>query len=81
MKIDGIENEVTINNAGHDNQIHITDSGNLEVAENATLNYSGKITAINAGDTAAITVGVGATLTLSNANLNMVEPEKLNLIS
>jgi hypothetical protein len=76
MKIDGIENEVTINNAGHDNQIHITDSGNLEVAENATLNYSGKITAINAGDTAAITVGVGATLTLSNANLNMVEPEK-----
>lgn len=71
MKIDGTENEVIINNAGHDNQINIEKEGKLEIAKNAKLNYSGNILASEEGTAPAITIEDGGTLTLSNGTLTV----------
>ncbi|MEE0137075.1 autotransporter domain-containing protein [Fusobacterium ulcerans] len=74
---DGTIIPVTINNADvdNDNQILIEEAGQLAIADGAALNYSGKITATNAGDKAAITIADGGIFTLSNGELNMVEPK------
>ncbi|WP_279117980.1 beta strand repeat-containing protein, partial [Fusobacterium varium] len=73
MKIGGTE-EVKIENAGVERQVYITENGKLAVANNATLNYSGNISAEDNGDAddgKAAIVNTG-TLTLENGALNMV---------
>ncbi|WP_462425417.1 autotransporter domain-containing protein [Fusobacterium varium] len=73
MTIGGTE-EVKIENAGVERQVYITENGKLAVANNATLNYSGNISAEDNGDTddgKAAIVNTG-TLTLENGALNMV---------
>ncbi|UYI80154.1 MAG: autotransporter domain-containing protein [Fusobacterium varium] len=76
MNISGTE-EVKIENAGVERQVYITENGKLAVADGATLNYSGNISAEDNGDAAdgkAAIVNTG-TLTLANGALNMVAPE------
>lgn len=75
MKISGTE-EVKIENAGVERQVYITNKGKLVVDDNATLNYSGNISADNINTAnAAIAVTNTGTLTLANGALNMVAPE------
>ncbi|MHD0315042.1 beta strand repeat-containing protein, partial [Fusobacterium varium] len=73
MNISGTE-EVKIENAGVERQVYITENGKLAVADGATLNYSGNISAEDNGDAddgKAAIVNTG-TLTLENGALNMV---------
>ena len=75
MTIGGTE-EVKIENAGVERQVYITENGKLAVADGATLNYSGNISADNINTAnAAIAVTNTGTLTLANGALNMVAPE------
>ena len=78
MNISGTEKTpVNIDNSNVEHQVYITGNGKLAVADGATLNYSGNISAENNGDAddgKAAIVNTG-TLTLENGALNMVAPE------
>ncbi|WP_462351243.1 beta strand repeat-containing protein, partial [Fusobacterium varium] len=77
MNISGTATPVNIDNSNVERQVYITGNGKLAVANGATLNYSGNISAENNGDAAdgkAAIVNNG-TLTLANGALNMVAPE------
>ena len=75
MNISGTEKTpVNIDNSNVEHQVYITGNGKLAVADGATLNYSGNISAENNGDAddgKAAIVNTG-TLTLENGALNMV---------
>ncbi|MCF2674756.1 autotransporter domain-containing protein, partial [Fusobacterium varium] len=75
LKIEGAT-PVAITNAKDAHILNIGEKGQLAVADGATLNYSGTISAKN-GNTvnAAIAVTDAGTLTLANGALNMVAPE------
>ncbi|MCD7979291.1 MAG: autotransporter domain-containing protein, partial [Fusobacterium sp.] len=75
LKIEGTT-PVAITNAKDAHILNIGEKGQLAVADNAILNYSGTISAKN-GNTAnaAIAVTGAGTLTLANGALNMVAPE------
>ena len=76
MNISGTATPVNIDNSNVERQVYITGNGKLEVENNATLNYSGNISAdnINTAEAAIAVTGAG-TLTLANGALNMVAPE------
>ena len=71
MTTTGSEGTVVIDNSNSYKQIVIGKDGEIEVAENTALSYSGNILADKNGDKAAITVGKDATLTLSNGTLTV----------
>ncbi|MHD0314939.1 beta strand repeat-containing protein, partial [Fusobacterium varium] len=67
---------VAITNAKDAHILNIGKEGQLAVADNAILNYSGTISAKNVNTAkAAIAVTDAGTLTLANGALNMVAPE------
>ncbi|MEQ3308446.1 autotransporter domain-containing protein, partial [Fusobacterium varium] len=74
MKIGAGSTPVVIDNSNVERQVYITNKGKLVVDDNATLNYSGNISAEDNGDAddgKAAIVNNG-TLTLENGALNMV---------
>ena len=77
MNISGTEKTpVNIDNSNVERQVYITGNGKLAVADGATLNYSGNISADNINTAeAAIAITDTGTLTLANGALNMVAPE------
>ena len=75
LKIKGTT-PVAITNAKDAHILNIGEKGQLAVADNAILNYSGTISADNINTAnAAIAVTNTGTLTLANGALNMVAPE------
>ena len=75
LKIKGTT-PVAITNAKDAHILNIGEKGQLAVADNAILNYSGTISAKNGNAAnAAIAVTGAGTLTLANGALNMVAPE------
>uniref|UniRef100_UPI003981FEF6 beta strand repeat-containing protein n=4 Tax=Fusobacterium TaxID=848 RepID=UPI003981FEF6 len=75
LKIKGTT-PVAITNAKDAHILNIGEKGQLAVADNAILNYSGTISAKNVNTAkAAIAVTDAGTLTLANGALNMVAPE------
>ena len=75
MNISGTATPVNIDNSNVERQVYITGNGKLEVENNATLNYSGNISADNVVNNNNAAIENNGTLTLENGALNMVVPK------
>ena len=71
----GTDSTVAIANAKDAHILNIGKEGQLTVADNATLNYSGNISADNVVNNNNAAIENNGTLTLANGALNMVAPE------
>ncbi|WP_339613078.1 autotransporter domain-containing protein, partial [Fusobacterium varium] len=74
MNISGTATPVNIDNSNVERQVYITENGKLAVADRATLNYSGNISADNVVNNNNAAIENNGTLTLENGALNMVVP-------